>query len=134
LPGRAGGISVVPNDGSAERAWNAVARASGSALNLNPHLHMLVPDGAYTSRGTKATFHRARCPTGDELSRLLETLARRIARMLERRGLLIADPAHPSLDLLPDSSLDHLQAARSVATCSLLAGGRGGRASSMSGN
>jgi hypothetical protein len=42
---------------------------------------------------------------------LLDTLSRRIVRVLERRGLLIADPAHPSLDLLPDSSLDHLQAA-----------------------
>lgn len=29
----------------------------------------------------------------------------------ERRGLLIADPEHPSLDRVPDSSLDHLQAA-----------------------
>ena len=42
---------------------------------------------------------------------MLDTLSRRIVRVLERRGLLIADPAHPSLDLLPDSSLDHLQAA-----------------------
>ncbi len=32
-------------------------------------------------------------------------------RVLERRGLLIADPEHPYLDLEPGSSLDHLQAA-----------------------
>jgi hypothetical protein len=32
-------------------------------------------------------------------------------RVLERRGLLIADPEHPCLDLEPGSSLDHLQAA-----------------------
>jgi hypothetical protein len=32
-------------------------------------------------------------------------------RVLERRGLLIADPEYPSLDWVPDSSLDHLQAA-----------------------
>jgi hypothetical protein len=83
----------------------------GSALNLNPHLHMLFLDGAYTIRGNRAIFHRTRRPTGDELNRLLDTLSRRIVRVLERRGLLIADPAHPSLDLLPDSSIDHLQAA-----------------------
>jgi hypothetical protein len=32
-------------------------------------------------------------------------------RVLERRGLLIADPVHPQLDFEPGSSLDHLQAA-----------------------
>jgi hypothetical protein len=31
-------------------------------------------------------------------------------RVLERRGLLIADPEHCCLDLEPGSSLDHLQA------------------------
>ena len=72
---------------------------------------MLFLDGAFTFSSHRPAFHHARCPAGDELSHLLETLARRIARMLARRGLLIADPAQPSLDLLPDSSLDHLQAA-----------------------
>jgi hypothetical protein len=37
-------------------------------------------------------------------------------RVLARRGLLSADPAYPSLNLVPDSCLDHLQAA-SVAYC-----------------
>jgi hypothetical protein len=32
-------------------------------------------------------------------------------RVPERRGLLIADPEHPSLNGVPDCSLDHLQAA-----------------------
>ena len=83
----------------------------GSALNLNPHLHMLFLDGAYAFRGNRAVFHRARRPTCDGLNRLLDRLSPRIVRMLERRGLLIADPEHPSLDWMPDSSLDHLQAA-----------------------
>ena len=42
---------------------------------------------------------------------MLGTLSRRIARVLERQGLLIADPEHPRLDIEPDSSLDQLQAA-----------------------
>jgi len=83
----------------------------GSALNLNPHLHMLFLDGAYTFHGSRPTFHHARRPVGEELNRLLDRLSHRIVRVLERRGLLIADPEHPSLDLVPDSSLDHLQAA-----------------------
>jgi ribosomal protein S27E len=83
----------------------------GSALNLNPHLHMLFLDGAYAFRGHRAVFYRARRPTGDELTRLLDRLSRRIVRVLERRGLLIVDPEYPSLDWVPDASLDHLQAA-----------------------
>ena len=83
----------------------------GSALNLNIHLHMLFLDGAYTFFGNRPAFHRARRPTSEEFHRLLDTLSRRIVRVLERRGLLIADPEFPHLDLEPGSSLDHLQAA-----------------------
>ena len=83
----------------------------GSALNLNVHLHMLFLDGAYTFRGKRAIFHRTRRPTSEELHRLLDSLSRRIVRVLQRRGLLIADPEFLHLDLEPGSSLDHLQAA-----------------------
>ena len=83
----------------------------GSALNLNVHLHMLFLDGAYTFSDNRTCFHRARRPTDLELARLLDTLSRRIARVLERQGLLIPEPVHPYLDLEPGSSLDHLQAA-----------------------
>jgi len=83
----------------------------GSALNLNPHLHMLFLDGAYTFKGIKASFHRARRPRPDELVNLLGSLSRRIVRLLERRGLLIADPQYPTLDLDVGSALDQIQAA-----------------------
>ena len=83
----------------------------GSALNLNVHLHMLFLDGAYRFSNNRLTFHRARRPTREELNSLLVTLSHRIVRALERRGLLIADPERYCLDLEPDSSLDHLQAA-----------------------
>jgi ribosomal protein S27E len=83
----------------------------GSALNLNPHLHMLFVDGAYTFAGGRAVFHRARRPQRDDLVRLLHDLSGRILRLLERRGLLVADEEHPSLDFEVASSLDHLQAA-----------------------
>ncbi|HSR54068.1 MAG TPA: transposase [Acidobacteriota bacterium] len=83
----------------------------GSALNLNPHLHMLFLDGAYQFGGNKARFHRARRATNADLTQLLDTLSRRIVRVLERRGLLIADPADPSLEFEAGSSLDQIQAA-----------------------
>jgi hypothetical protein len=81
----------------------------GSALN--PHLHMLFLDGAYSFSGQRPTFHRARRLPPDELLKLLDSLSRRIVRPLERRGLLIADSEHPALDLEVGSPLDQIQAA-----------------------
>ena len=83
----------------------------GSALNLNPHLHMLFLDGAYRFGGTNARFHHARRATHDQLLSLLDTLSHRIVRVLERRGLLIADPIDPYLEFELGSSLDQIQAA-----------------------
>ena len=45
------------------------------------------------------------------MGQLLDTLSRRVVRLLERRGLLIADPECPTLDFEVGSSLDQLQAA-----------------------
>jgi len=83
----------------------------GSALNLNIHLHMLFLDGTYKFTGQGATFHRARSSNTAELTTLLDTLSRRIVRLLERQGLLVADLEYPALDFAPGSSLDQLQAA-----------------------
>jgi len=83
----------------------------GSALNLNIHLHMLFLDGAYRFGSRKALFHRARRATTDDLAHLLDTLSRRIVRVLERRGMLIADPTDPFLEFEVGSSLDQIRAA-----------------------
>ena len=77
---------------------------------------MLFLDGAYTFRGTKASLHRARRLQPDELAKLLASLSRRIVRLLERRGLPIADPQHPLLEFDVGSALDQIQAA-SVKYC-----------------
>ncbi|MCP5083373.1 MAG: transposase [Alphaproteobacteria bacterium] len=74
----------------------------GSALNLNIHLHMLVPDGAYTFAHGQARFHRAPAPTEAELERLLQTLIGRITRALVLAGVLVEDPEHPWLDIHRD--------------------------------
>jgi hypothetical protein len=81
---------------------------AGSTLNLNIHLHMLFLVGAYSFSDRGASFHRARRPTNGELTALLDTLSQRIVRLLERRGMLIADPG---LDFETGSSLDQRQAA-----------------------
>jgi hypothetical protein len=72
---------------------------------------MLFLDGAYTFGGRGGAFHRAHRPSNAELGKLLDTLSRRVVRLLERRGLLIADPEFPALAFEAGSSLDQLQAA-----------------------
>jgi hypothetical protein len=65
----------------------------GSALNLNIHFHMLFLDGAYTSSSNlhPLRFLRVKAPTKGELTRLTHTIAQRVARYLERQGLVERD-------------------------------------------
>ncbi len=83
----------------------------GSALNLNVHCHLLVPDGAYTFEHDQPHFHRAPAPSPTELRQLLDTLIARITRTLVRGGELIEEPEHPYLDLELNSPLEQLSAA-----------------------
>jgi hypothetical protein len=84
----------------------------GSALNLNVHLHLLVPDGAYTFQHDKARFHRAPAPSSVELHRLLETLITRITRSLVQGGVLVEEEGadQPYLDLELTSPMEQLTA------------------------
>jgi len=65
----------------------------GGALNLNIHFHMLFLDGVYTggSNGRRLRFRRVKAPTRNELTKLTHTIAHRVARYLERQGLLERD-------------------------------------------
>jgi hypothetical protein len=88
----------------------------GSNLGLNIHLHMLVPDGAYSFEQDRPRCHRAPAPSHEELQRVLDALIGRITRTLVRAGVLVEDPVsgasgEPYLDLEPDSPLDELNAA-----------------------
>jgi hypothetical protein len=63
----------------------------GSALNLNVHFHMLFLDGAYCIDASAPVFRRVEAPGERELQALVERLAERIGRALERAGLLERD-------------------------------------------
>ena len=65
----------------------------GGAVNLNIHFHMLFLDGVYIDCADKSLvrFRWVKAPTSDELTQLTHTIARRIARYLERQGLLERD-------------------------------------------
>jgi hypothetical protein len=64
----------------------------GSALNLNIHFHMLFLDGVYVEcPDGSLRFRWVKAPTSEEITKLTDTLARRIGRFLERQGLLERD-------------------------------------------
>jgi ribosomal protein S27E len=73
----------------------------GSALNLNIHFHMLALDGAYLVGTEPAVFRRIEAPTEAQLQALLERMAERIGRALERQGLLARDAEQSYLELDP---------------------------------
>lgn len=60
----------------------------GSALNLNPHLHILCPDGVYRKYNGKAEFHKLEAISDDEVAELLTRLCQRVLRYLKRKGYL----------------------------------------------
>ena len=65
----------------------------GSALNLNVHFHILVPDGVYCrdAADERPRFVPVSAPGTDELTALVRTIAERVGRSLERAGLLTRD-------------------------------------------
>jgi len=73
----------------------------GSALNLNVHFHMLIPDGVYLKNTDPPYLRKVPPPTGEELQPLLRRISARIGRHLERRGLLVRDMEHSYLALEP---------------------------------
>jgi hypothetical protein len=95
----------MDNEPSRRTAWYS------AWLLLNVHLHLLVPDGAYTFEHDKPHFHRAPAPSSTELHELLNTLIARITRTLVRGGVLIKEPENPYLDLELNSPLEQLSAA-----------------------
>ena len=80
----------------------------GSALQLNVHFHVLVPEGLFAAPSPgappRATFLALPPPSDEEVDSLLQTVMHRMVRLLSRRGLLEGDAS-------PDDALETLQAA-----------------------
>ncbi len=76
---------------------------------------MLFLNGVYidSPHGPRARFHWVKAPTSDELTLLTHTIAQRVARYLERQGLLVCDTGNSYLtadgmDADPESPMSHL--------------------------
>jgi hypothetical protein len=64
----------------------------GSALNLNVHFHMILPDGVYLADGADPpVFRHVDGPGVKALQALVERIAARVGRLLEKRGLVERD-------------------------------------------
>ncbi len=68
-------------------AVTAIQR-SGAALNVNVHFHSLVGDGVFARAPSGATrFVALPPPTDDEVAQLADTIRRRVAALVRRRGI-----------------------------------------------
>ncbi len=72
---------------------------------------MLLLDGVYAFDDyEKIRFHRVKAPELQELTQLVHTISLRVARFLERRGLLVRDDenSYLTLDCLDDEPMHQL--------------------------
>jgi hypothetical protein len=61
----------------------------GSACNLNPHMHVVCPDGVYTSVDDKPRWHNlVDCVTDEKVADLITKIAQSVMRLLKKQGLL----------------------------------------------
>ena len=73
----------------------------GSALNLNPHFHMLYLNGIYDANGY---FWPVKPPTCKDLDVIAHIIAKRVSRFLENAGYLARDAESEYLDLMQDKN------------------------------
>jgi hypothetical protein len=78
-----------------------LAQRFGSSLNLNPHFHVLFLDGVYVDNDDTPSFLPAPNLTDDDVSKIVETTAHRVIRLLAKRGILDGDTMDPLTDESP---------------------------------
>ncbi len=85
LDARVGGVSVL--------------QRAGGSLNIHPHVHLLVADGAWHEQANgRLRFEETPAPTLAEVAGLADRVAHRLALLLRRRGLTVRaneDPPPP---------------------------------------
>ena len=64
---------------------------AGSALNVNPHLHVLLLDGVYTEVNGVVKLRNIDAITDDEVAWLCENIAKNVMRHLTKEGYLDND-------------------------------------------
>jgi len=105
----------------------------GSALNLNIHFHILLLDGVYVYRDNRPPrFQRVKAPDKAKLEELVRLISKRLARCLERQGLLEQDTESTWLDLDSAEDTDAMpQILGSSVSCHIAVGPQQGRKAFM---
>jgi Putative transposase/Transposase zinc-binding domain len=93
-------------DGVADGRSGAVViiQRFGGALNLNVHLHALVLDGVFAHGDDGVRFHPTRRLTRDDVGDVVAVVARRIERLLRRRGLAATAEESDAADTWADEA------------------------------
>ena len=100
----------------------------GSALNLNIHFHMLFLEGAINKNSWGGTtFTRIKAPSHGEMVELVHTISQRIARYLEKVGLVERDMENSFLNLPIDDEDSLLQLQGASATYRIAMGPQQGQ-------
>lgn len=86
----------------------------GSALQVTPHFHALVPDGVFVAEEGQVHFEALGPPTQGEVRRLLSRVRQQVLRLLEKRGAL---PAQGPEDALQAYQSHSLREALNQVTC-----------------
>ena len=105
----------------------AIIQRFGGAMNLNVHVHALVIDGVFAKEGAGVRFHPAPSLTSPDVADVLATVAPRIRRLLERRGLGESDEAGAPDAWAEDAPVLAGIAAASVQGVAVLGGRAGAR-------
>jgi putative transposase len=82
----------------------AIIQRFGGALNLNVHIHALVMDGVFVDDAHDVRFCPAGRLTRDDVADVVAVVARRIERMLERRGVAASSEAVDATDAWTDDA------------------------------
>jgi hypothetical protein len=94
----------------------------GSALQLSPHFHTLVPDGVFVAVEGAVDFVALPPPTPQEVERLVQHLAQRLTRLLRKLGLDEDDvEVEDGLDALRVASLQQQLPLEEVRTLAAVA-------------
>ncbi len=80
---------------------------AGSALNLNPHLHVLLLDGVFTEANGLVRFRNIDPITDDEVASLCESIAKKVMQHLVKAGYLDKDGEVAQNPLLDDLFQDN---------------------------
>lgn len=86
----------------------------GGSVNLNPHAHMLILDGAYDIKddGKRPRFHWIQTLTDDDVKAMVKIIAIRVIKYLQRQGHFRDDgPSLADNEGSDDELLPELQAA-----------------------